>query len=117
MDKNQIDLFLMTAMDKFPTSQLATMRMQLESVDNDKMLLFSSIQYKEPQTATILAFTCACDRLYLNDIGLGILKLILILFLVGLLWWLIDMFTAADRAKEYNMELFQRQMLFAGSRS
>jgi hypothetical protein len=117
MDKNQIDLFLMTAMEKFPPGRLAFMRQQLEGVDNDKMLLFSAVQYKEPQTATILAFTCACDRLYLNDIGLGILKLVLILFIVGLIWWLIDIFTAADRARDCNMELFQKQMLFAGSRS
>ncbi|UPT66993.1 MAG: TM2 domain-containing protein [Sphingobacteriales bacterium JAD_PAG50586_3] len=111
MDKSQIDLFLMSAMEKFPTAHLGIMRMQLEALDNEKMMVFSSLPYKEPQTATILAFTCACDRLYLDDIGLGILKLVLILFVVGFIWWVIDIFTAADRAREHNLKLFSQQMV------
>lgn len=54
---------------------------------------------KDRGTAVILA-VLGWDRLWLGDIGLGILKYIT----VGgcMLWWLVDIFTAGSRCDDYN---------------
>jgi len=71
-------------------------------LDDSKKMIFQS-QYssdkKDRGTATILAIFMY-DRIWLGDIGLGIVKL-LTLGLCGL-WTLIDLFTAGSRCDEYN---------------
>lgn len=54
-------------------------------------------------TFILALFTGGLDRIYLGQIGLGILK---ILTTGGLgIWWLIDLFTAMERTDEYNRKL------------
>ena len=71
-------------------------------LDDSKKMIFQS-QYssdkKDRGTATILAIFMY-DRIWLGDIGLGIVKLVT-LGLCGL-WTLIDLFTAGSRCDEYN---------------
>jgi hypothetical protein len=71
-------------------------------LDDSKKMIFQS-QYssekKDRGTATILAIFMY-DRIWLGDIGLGIVKIIS-LGLCGL-WWLIDIFTAGSRCDDYN---------------
>lgn len=73
-----------------------------KDLDDSKKMIFQS-QYagekKDRGTATILALFMY-DRIWLGDIGLGIVKL-LTLGLCGL-WTLIDLFTAGSRCDEYN---------------
>lgn len=73
-----------------------------KDLDDSKKMIFQS-QYssekKDRGTATILALF-NYDRIWLGDIGIGILKLIT-LGLCGL-WWLIDLFTAGSRSDDYN---------------
>ena len=60
---------------------------------------YSSVK-KDRGLATILAVILGCDRFYLGQIGLGILK-----WITGggvIVWWFIDIFTAAGRADEFN---------------
>jgi TM2 domain-containing membrane protein YozV len=69
--------------------------------DSKKMIFqsqFASVK-KDRGTATILALLLY-DRIWLGEIGLGIVKLIT----AGLcgIWWLIDIFTAGSRCDEYN---------------
>ena len=70
--------------------------------DDSKKMIFQS-QYasekKDRGTATILALFMY-DRIWLGEIGLGIVKLIT-LGLCGI-WTLIDLFTAGSRCDEYN---------------
>jgi TM2 domain-containing membrane protein YozV len=112
MEKIQIDMFIASSLKTFPPERLHYIREQLEKMDDNKFIMLSALKFKDPDTAVILAFVLACDRLYLEDIGLGILKLILIFFVVGLIWWLIDIFSAANRAREYNMNLFNRYIMY-----
>lgn len=112
MEKIQIDMFIASSLKNFPPERLPYIREQLEKMDDNKFIMLSALKFKDPDTAVILAFVLACDRLYLEDIGLGILKLILIFFVVGLIWWLIDIFSAANRAREYNMNLFNRYIMY-----
>ena len=71
-------------------------------LDDSKKMIFQS-QYssdkKDRGTATILAIFMY-DRIWLGDIGLGIVKLVT-LGMCGL-WTLIDLFTAGSRCDEYN---------------
>ena len=54
-------------------------------------------------TFILAFFTGGFDRIYLGQIGLGILK---ILTTGGLgIWWFIDLFTAMGRTDEYNRKL------------
>lgn len=74
----------------------------VKDLDDSKRLIFQS-QYgsekKDRGTATILALF-NYDRIWLGDIGIGIVKLIT----VGLcgIWWLIDLFSASSRCDDYN---------------
>lgn len=73
-----------------------------KDLNDSKKMIFQS-QYssdkKDRGTATILALFLY-DRIWLGDIGLGIVKLIT-LGLCGI-WGLIDIFTAGSRCDEYN---------------
>lgn len=70
--------------------------------DDSKKMIFQtqySSERKDRGTATILALF-NYDRIWLGDIGLGIVKLIT-LGLCGF-WWLIDIFTAGSRCDDFN---------------
>ena len=71
-------------------------------LDDSKKMIFQSqfgSERKDRGTATILALFLY-DRIWLGDIGLGIVKLIT-LGVCGI-WGLIDIFTAGSRCDEYN---------------
>ena len=78
-----------------------------KDLNESKRMIFQS-QYssekKDRGTATILALFFY-DRIWLGEIGLGIVKLIT-LGLCGI-WGLIDIFTAGSRADEYNRQKAQ----------
>ena len=71
------------------------------------MQMVSSVDYRDPTMMLVLSILVGglgVDRFMLGDTGLGVLKLITG---GGLgIWWLIDIFTVENRAKEYNMEMF-----------
>ena len=73
-----------------------------KDLDDAKRMIFQA-QYgsdkKDRGTATILALF-NYDRIWLGDIGIGILKLIT--FGLCGIWMLIDLFTAGSRCDEYN---------------
>jgi hypothetical protein len=73
-----------------------------KELSDSKRMIFQS-QYgsdkKDRGTATILAIFMY-DRIWLGDVGLGIVKL-LTLGLCGI-WTLIDLFTAGSRCDDYN---------------
>ena len=73
-----------------------------QGLDDAKKMIFQSqfaSERKDRGTATILALF-NYDRIWMGDIGIGIIKLIT----VGLcgIWRLIDIFTAGSRCDEHN---------------
>jgi hypothetical protein len=75
-----------------------------KDLDDAKKLIFQSqfsSEKKDRGTATILSIFMY-DRIWLGDVGLGIVKIIA----AGLcgIWWVIDVFTAGSRADDYNRE-------------
>jgi|TARA_B100000959_G_C14803033_1_gene550532 TM2 domain-containing membrane protein YozV len=72
-------------------------------LDDTSKVIFQtqySSEKKDRGVATILAVILGCDRFYLGQIGLGILKWIT--FGGLFFWYFIDIFTAAGRADELN---------------
>jgi len=74
----------------------------MKDLDDNKKMIFQS-QYssekKDRGLATIMALL-DWDRIWLGDVGLGIVKLIT--FGGCGIWWFIDLFTAGSRCDEYN---------------
>ena len=72
------------------------------NLDQSQKMIFQSqfsSDKKDRGTATILALFMY-DRIWLGDIGLGIIKIIT-LGLCGI-WGIIDIFTAGSRCDDYN---------------
>ena len=71
-------------------------------LDENARMVFQT-QYasekKDRTLAVLIAFFWGADRIYLGQIGLGIVKILTIWIFV---WWLIDLFTAAERADDFN---------------
>ena len=57
---------------------------------------------KKDRGIAILLALFGFDRFYFGQIGLGIGKYLSCFIIVGIFWWIIDIFTAAGRADEFN---------------
>jgi len=97
--------------DCFDTFRIPEIQKQMESVDDMKAPVILSLGLREPTLILVIAIILGWDRLFLDDIGLGILKIITC---QGLgVWWLIDIFTARRRTLDYNFRKFTEAMMFA----
>lgn len=104
MEANQVDQMLMIYGSKLPAVSLPMVREQLLTMDsNTANMAFA--QMKDPTLVLIISILLGgygIDRIYLGDVGLGILKL---LTCGGIgIWWLIDLFLVMDRTREKNLE-------------
>ena len=98
MTKEQIDQLLSENEGKFTEDKIEQIRERLADVDEGAaQAAFGNL--KSPGKAFLFAFS-PFDRFYLGQVGLGILKW----FTCGgcFIWLIIDLFTAKDRARQYN---------------
>lgn len=106
MEKNQASQLIAIYGDKFPSYALNDLFNQLENIDYSTASIQLS-QAKDPIITLILSIflgTLGIDRLYVGDIGLGILKLITC---GGCgIWTIIDWFIIMNRVKEVNYLTF-----------
>lgn len=108
MEQSKVDLFIATNANKFKGEVLPIIKQHLEKTPDDKYIMIQSLGMKDPTTILLIAIFLGWERLFLDDIGLGILK---ILTCQGLgIWWLVDIFTASDRTKDYNFRKFMSLM-------
>ena len=98
-------MFLACNADKFEPAALVSIKEQLERMSDDQIVALASVNYNDPTLILEIAILLGWERLFLNDIAMGILK-ILTGYGFGI-WWLIDIFTATGRAKQYNYRRFQ----------
>ena len=73
-------------------------------LDDTSRVIFQT-QYsseKKDRGIAILLALFGLDRFYFGQIGLGIGKYLSCFIIVGIFWWIIDIFTAAGRADEFN---------------
>lgn len=106
MEKSQVNLWLSINAENFNPHDLVVIREKLEKMDDDKIILIQGANLQKPSTILLIAIFLGWERFWLDDIALGIVKIITCYGC--LIWWLIDIFTAQDRAKKYNFQQFAK---------
>lgn len=104
MEKNNIDLYLMTNAKYFEPSAIPIIRQKLENASDSEIMALQSVELKDPTTMILISIFIGglgIDRFMLGDIGMGILKL-LTMGCCGILT-IIDWFTISKKAKEKNL--------------
>jgi len=109
MHQNKIDMFIASMGTKFPSEKLMLIRNQLEKVDDNKLMVIQSVEYKDPTTlliVSILIGSLGIDRFMLGQTGMGIGKL-LTCGGVGI-WTIIYWFLIKKATKELNYQKFSQ---------
>jgi len=103
MDTQKIDMFMVANQKYFPADKIAYIKEKLQSLPEDKFLLATSVELKDPTmmlVISILIGSLGVDRFMLGEIGMGVLKL-LTLGLCGVLT-IVDWFTISKKTRELN---------------
>ena len=104
MEKNQKEQLVALYGNKFPVANFSEVNKKIDALDYNTTCVYLA-QMKDPTIALILSILVGAygvDRIYLGNVGLGILKL---LTCGGLgIWWIIDLFYITDLTKEKNYE-------------
>lgn len=107
MEQNRIDMFIASMGEKFPGDKLMLMSDQLSKLDDNKLIVIQSLDYKDPTTLLIISIFVGhlgIDRFMLGQTGMGIGKL---LTCGGFgIWTIIDWFSIKSATKEYNYQKF-----------
>jgi len=109
MEQNRIDMFVATMGEKFPSAKLMLVRDSLSRLDDSKLSVIQSVEYKD--TTNMLLFSIflgswGVDRFMLGETGLGLAKL---LTCGGCgIWTIIDWFTIKEKTKEFNFQKFSQ---------
>jgi len=107
MDSQKIDMFIIANQKMFPADKIAYVKEKLQSLPEDKFLLATSVDLKDPTTMLLISIflgSFGVDRFMLGETGMGVLKL-LTGGLCGILT-IIDWFTIQKKAKETNFNNF-----------
>ena len=110
MEKSKIDMFLSMNAGNFKPSDLMMVKERLEKLDDDKFYLVQGLQFQKPDTIFLIAILLGWERFWLNDVALGIVKILT--FYGCLIWWLVDIFSAKERAMKYNLQQFNQSISF-----
>lgn len=100
MKQEFIQAFLIKNGECFETCVIPDIQKRLSSVDDSKSGVVLGVSLQKPTVILIIAILLGWDRFFLNDIGLGIVKIITC-YGCGI-WWLVDIFTARKRTYNYN---------------
>ena len=103
VDKQKVDMFIMSNQKYFPTQKIMFLKEKLYSLDESKFAMLSAIEFKDPTTLLIISLflgSMGIDRFMLKDTGMGVLKL-LTGGCCGILT-IIDWFSVQNKAKEMN---------------
>lgn len=104
MEKSKVDMFIGLNAENFAPQDLMTIKAKLEQLDDDKFYLIQGAEYQKPSTIFLIAILLGWERFWLDDIAMGILKIITCYGCF--IWWLVDIFSAKDRTKKYNFKKF-----------
>lgn len=104
MEKQKIDLYLVTNSKYFESTSIPIIKQRLEKLDDDSFLAIHACELKDLTTILIISIflgSLGIDRFMIGDIGMGILKL-LTGGCCGLLT-IIDWFTIVKKTKQKNL--------------
>ena len=112
--KSQIktDMFVMTNGKFFESHKINVIRERLVELDDSKLALLNSVQFKDPTTVLIvslLAGGLGIDRFMIGDTGLGIGKLLTCGG--GGIWSIVDLFMIQKATRQKNMEKIQQFLM------
>ena len=103
MEQQQVEQLIAIYGNKLPIESIFTIREKLLSMDYNTASIILA-QAKDPTISIILSIivgSWVIDRIYIGDVGLGIIKL---LTCGGCgIWWLIDLFLIMDATKRKNL--------------
>jgi hypothetical protein len=111
MEKAQANMWLSLNAENFTPQDLLAVREKLDTIEDDKFIFLQGASFQKPSIILILAIVLGWERFWLDDIALGAVK-IFTFYGCGI-WWLIDIFTAKDRAQKYNFKQFIKYTAFA----
>ena len=106
MDKT--DRYLLEHEELFAPAVRPLIRSKLREIDADRLRPIPRRPFRRPAAVLVLAIV-GVERFFLGQTGLAILKLVSTLLLIGIVWWIADVFTAQNRARNYNFKLFMQQ--------
>ena len=105
MDMQKVDMYIMTNQKYLPTEKIPMLREKLLATGDNKMVMISSVEMKDPTTILLVSIflgSLGIDRFMLGETGMGILKL-LTAGCCGILT-IIDWFTVQNKAREINFQ-------------
>ncbi len=103
MDIQKVDMYIIANKKYFPADKIYYLKDRLMALDDGQFDMLVSIELKEPVVNLLISLmlgSLGVDRFLLDDIGMGILKL-LTGGCCGVLT-IIDYFTAMNRTREFN---------------
>lgn len=107
ISQNQIDMFLASHGKKFSPMHFIQIKQELSKLTESQYQAVLIADYKDPTMLLVISLLVGplgIDRFLLNDIGLGVGKL---LTCGGCgIWTIVDWFLIQDRTREYNYNLF-----------
>lgn len=125
MEQNKVNAIIMQYKDVIPAEQTYIVKEALEKAGDCAYDRLVAVPTKSPITTLLLSIFLGglgVDRFYLNDIGLGVAKLLLSFFLsftgfflivpwLGMLIWpLVDIFLCYKKAKKMNFDNLMREI-------
>ena len=105
MTQEKIHAFMLANTQYFPPESIMMLRERMLNVDDNKLWVLQSADFKSPTTTFIISLllgSWGIDRFMLGDTGMGVLKL-LTGGLCGILT-IVDWFTIGKKTKEHNLQ-------------
>lgn len=109
MKPELVQLFMMKNGECFDMMAAQDVQKKLEELDDSKSGMLMSLSLQKPTIMLIIAILLGWERFFLDDIGLGVVK-VLTCYGCGI-WWLIDIFSAQRRTYEYNYRKFTEMIM------
>ncbi len=104
-----VQSFMMKNGDRFDIMFAQDIQRQLTELDDSKAPFILSLSLQNPTLILVLAIFTGWDRFFLEDITMGIIKVITC-YGCGI-WWLIDIFSANKRTLDYNYKKFSEAIM------
>lgn len=97
--------------ENFNPHNLMMIKEKLEKMDDDKLYLVQGVELQKPSSILLIAILLGWERFWLDDVGMGILKIVT--FYGYFIWWLVDIFSAKERTKKYNYKKISQVLAMA----